>query len=126
MEARIHTGLRAGILTLICAAMVFPLAGCQPSEGMAVSPTNPACPLCGGPTQTQAPTALQCTRIVCPICGQMATVDQDFLDRLEVFIGGPIGDTVYACAMCKTAVVQCATCRRNGGSVTSRDIHGWR
>jgi len=79
---------------------------------MAVSPTNPMCPLCGRQTQAQALAGLDCTKAVCPACGQIATVDPEFLDRLEIFTGGPLGDPVYACANCKALVAQCATCRQ--------------
>lgn len=126
MEARINTGFRVGILAVACMATVLPLVGCQPSDQMAVSPTNPACPLCGGPTQAQPPAGLSCTRVVCPICGQVSTVDPEFLDSLEGFIGGPVGDTVYACASCKAIVEQCAACWQRNGSLTSRDTRSWQ
>jgi hypothetical protein len=126
MAAKSNTGFRVSILTLVCTATVFSLVGCQSAGEMSVSPTNPQCPLCGGPTQPTPTAGLSCMRMVCPLCGQVeavATLDQDFLDRLEVFTGGPVGDTVYACAMCKTAVAQCAACRQKGSPATSRDIH---
>ncbi len=124
MEAKINTGFRVGVFAVACLAMVLPLAGCQPSEQTAVSQTNPACPLCGRATQAQALTGVSCTRAVCPVCGQVATVDPDFLDRLQIFIGGPVGDTVYACASCQAIVAECAACRAKGAPLTSRDIHG--
>jgi hypothetical protein len=127
MAAGINTGFRVGILTAACLAVVLPLAGCQSSDQAAmVSQTNPACPLCGRAAQVCPLDGLQCTEVVCPICGQVSTVDPQFLERLEIFTGGPIGDTVYACANCRAIVAVCATCRHNGGSATSRNVGGWQ
>jgi len=122
MAARSNTGFRVGILAVACLAMVLPLAGCESSGRTAVSQTNPACPFCGRATQAQATTGLTCTRAVCPVCGEVATVDPQFLERLEIFTGGPIGDTVYACANCQAVVAECAVCRANGAAATSRNL----
>jgi len=126
MEAKANTVSRIGILATVCTLAILSSMGCQSSEVSSVSPTNPACPICGRAAQAQASTGSGYTRAICPTCGAVSTVDPDFLDRLEVFIGGPVGDSVYACAMCRTIVEQCAVCRANGGTRTSRDIHGWR
>ena len=117
MEVRINTGFRTGLFTMVCAATLLSVVGCQ-TEEMAVSQTNPACPLCGSATQAMATetAGLSCTRAVCSTCRQVATVDPAFLDRLEIFTGGPVGDTVYACASCKALVAQCAVCRQKGAS----------
>lgn len=126
MEAKANTVFRIGVLVLVCTLATVPLGGCQSSEASSVSPTNPMCPICGRQAQAQASAGSGYTNVVCPTCGAVSTVDPDFLDRLEVFIGGPIGDSVYACAMCSTIVEQCAVCRAKSGNLTSRDIHGWR
>ncbi len=123
MQARIDTGFRAGILTVVCLALFLPLAGCQPTDQVAaVSQTNPACPLCGRATQVCPLNGTKCAEVVCPICGDVSTVDPEFLDRLQIFTGGPIGDTVYACASCQAIVAECAVCRANGGAATSRNV----
>jgi hypothetical protein len=126
MEARINTGFRVGIVALACLATVLPLAGCQSSNGTAVSQTNPACPVCGQATQVCPLDGLKCTEVVCPICGEVATVDPRFLERLDIFTGGPVGDEVYACASCQAIVAACATCRQNGAMAARRNIPDWQ
>jgi hypothetical protein len=121
MEANAKTVFRIGVLMLACTLAILPLAGCQSSTASTVNPTNPMCPICGRPAQAQASTEHGYARVACPTCGAVSTVDPDFLDRLEIFSGGAIGDTVYACAMCRTIVEQCAACRLKGGSLTSRN-----
>jgi hypothetical protein len=113
MEARINTGFRTGLFTMVCAATLFSLVGCQ-TEEMAVSQENPACPLCGGATQAQARGELSCTRAVCSMCGKVATVDLVFLDRLDLH-RGPLGYRLCL-ASCKALVTQCAACRQKGAS----------
>jgi hypothetical protein len=122
MGARINTGFRVGILAAACLAVFLPLAGCQPSEQMTVSQSNPACPLCGRATQVCPLDQAKCTEVVCPVCRDVATVDPEFLDRLQIFTGGPIGDTVYACASCQAIVAACAKCRQNGATAGSRNV----
>ena len=123
MEARINTGFRVGILAAACLAVLLPVAGCQPSDqAMAVSQTNPACPICGRATQVCPLNAVKCTEVVCPVCGQVSTVDPEFLDRLQIFTGGPIGDEVYACAGCGAIVAECAACRQNEAIASSRNV----
>jgi len=127
MGAKAREVFRAGIFAVACAMVVWSSAGCQPS-GVVVSPTDPMCPICGCAARTQ-PTATAgatCTTAVCPICGQVATVNPDFLTRLEIFTGGPVGDMVYACAMCGTIVQECASCRQKGYVATSRGRRGWQ
>ncbi len=125
METRINAGFRVGVLAVACLALFLPLAGCQPSDqAAAVSQTNPACPVCGRATQVCPLNGTKCTEVVCPICGDVSTVDPEFLDRLQIFTGGPIGDTVYACASCQAIVAACATCRQNGAVAAGRDVPG--
>ncbi len=127
MGAKARKAFRVSIFAVVCTTAVWSSVGCQSSGGTAVSPTNPACPICGCQTQAQptAQASTSCTKAVCPICGDVATVDRDFLDRLEVFSGGPVGDTVYACAMCGTIAQQCAACRQKGYAANSR-TRGWQ
>jgi predicted RNA-binding Zn-ribbon protein involved in translation (DUF1610 family) len=124
MEAKANTVARIGVLALACTLATLSSIGCQSSQPSAVSPTNPMCPICG--RQAQAPTGSGYTRAVCPTCGAVSTVDPDFLDRLNVYSGGPVGDPVYACAQCGTIVQQCAACRQKNGTLTSRDTRGSR
>jgi predicted RNA-binding Zn-ribbon protein involved in translation (DUF1610 family) len=121
MEAKANTVLRLGVLAIACILAILPLAGCQSSTASTVNPTNPMCPVCGRPAQAQASTGSGYARVVCPTCGAVSTVDPEFLDRLEIFTGGAVGDSVYACAMCGTIVEQCAACRIKGGALTSRN-----
>jgi len=125
MEARATGAVRVGIFAIACISVVFSAIGCQTTRETTVDPTNPMCPLCGRQTQTQAATTGY-AQMACPTCGAVSTVDRDFLDRLEVFIGGPVGDTVYACAKCRTAVEQCAVCRAQGRTLTSRNVRRWQ
>ncbi len=127
MGAEAREAFRISIFIVACAAVVGASIGCQ-SSGVAVSPTNPMCPVCGSETQVQptATASTTCTKAICPICGDVATVDRDFLDRLEVFSGGPIGDTVYACAKCGTIAQECAACRQKGYVATGRGARGWQ
>lgn len=124
MGAKASGAVRVGIFAIACISAIFTSVGCQTTRETAVNPTNPMCPICG--RQTQAGTVDSYARMACPTCGAVATVDRDFLDRLEVFIGGPVGDTVYACAKCRTVVEQCAVCRANGRALTSRNIRRWQ
>jgi predicted RNA-binding Zn-ribbon protein involved in translation (DUF1610 family) len=126
MGAKATGAFRVGIFAIACISAIFSAIGCQTTSETAVNPTNPMCPLCGRQTQAQAATTQGYAHVVCPTCGAVSTVDPDFLDRLEVFIGGPVGDTVYACAMCRTVVEQCAVCRAQGGTLTSRNIRRWQ
>jgi predicted RNA-binding Zn-ribbon protein involved in translation (DUF1610 family) len=126
MGAKATGAFRVSVFAIACLAMIFSAIGCQTTRETTVDPTNPMCPLCGRQTQTQAAGAQGYVQMACPTCGAVATVDRDFLDRLEVFIGGPVGDTVYACAMCGTVVQQCAVCRANGVALTSRNIRRWQ
>src|SRR5512146_2209317 len=127
MGAKARKAFRVSILAFVCATVVWSSVGCQ-SGGTAVSPTNPACPICGSQTQAEstATAAATSTKAVCPICGDVATVDRDFLDRLEVFSGGPVGDTVYACAKCGTIAEACAACRQKGYVASSRGARNWQ
>jgi hypothetical protein len=122
MEAKATGAFRVGIVAIAGLAVIFSSIGCQSSQVSSVNPTNPMCPICGRPTQAQPTAALSCSKVVCPICGAVSRVDQDFLDRLEIFAGGPVGDTVYACAMCDTIVRECAACRAKGGALMRRNI----
>ncbi len=126
MGAKATGAFRIGIFAIACISTIFSSIGCQTTRETTVDPTNPMCPICGRQTQTQAGATTGYAQMACPTCGAVSTVDRDFLDRLEVFIGGPVGDTVYACAKCRTVVEQCAVCRANGVPLTSRNIHGWR
>jgi hypothetical protein len=120
MVVRSDAAFRTGILTVACITLALWTIGCESSNQMAASPTNPACPLCGHEAQVQPLNGLDYAKAVCATCEQVSTVDPQFLDRLEIFTGGPIGDTVYACASCRTVVTQCAVCRQNGGSLARR------
>jgi predicted RNA-binding Zn-ribbon protein involved in translation (DUF1610 family) len=126
MGAKATGAFRLGIFATACFLAIFAAIGCQTTRETTVDPTNPMCPLCGRPTQTRAPTTTGYVQMACPTCGAVATVDRDFLDRLEVFTGRPVGDTVYACAMCGTVVEQCAACRAKGVPLTSRNIRRWQ
>ena len=126
MEAQARRAFRVGLFAIACMSALFSSIGCQSSSETAVNPANPMCPICGRTTQAQATTQAEYNRAVCPVCGQVSTVDPDFLDRLEIFMGGPVGDTVYACAMCRTVVEQCATCRQKSGPVARENTHRWR
>jgi predicted RNA-binding Zn-ribbon protein involved in translation (DUF1610 family) len=121
-----HEACRIGIFAIACLALILSAIGCQTTRETTVDPTNPMCPLCGRQTQTQVAGTPGYVQMACPTCGAVSTVDRDFLDRLEVFIGGPVGDAVYACAKCRTVVEQCAVCRANGRTLTSRDVHRWQ
>ena len=121
-----HEACRVGIFAIACLSAIFSSIGCQTTRESAVDPTNPMCPTCERQTQTQAATTQGYAQMACPICGAVSTVDQNFLDRLEVFIGGPVGDTVYACAKCRTVVEQCAVCRANGRALTSQNVRRWQ
>ncbi len=121
-----HEACRIGIFALACLATIFWSLGCETTRETSVDPTNPMCPVCGRQTQTQAAGTPGYVQMACPTCGAVSTVDRDFLDRLEVFIGGPVGDTVYACAKCRTVVDQCAVCRAQGKTLTSRNIRRWQ
>ncbi len=127
MRAKAREAFRVSMFAAVCVTVVGASIGCQ-SSGVAVSPTNPMCPVCGSTTQAQttARAGTTCTKAVCPICGDVATVDRDFLDRLEVFSGGPVGDTVYACAMCGTIAQECAACRQKGYVASGRGTRGWQ
>jgi predicted RNA-binding Zn-ribbon protein involved in translation (DUF1610 family) len=125
MGAKAREAFRVGVFAVVCTTVVLSSVGCR-SSGVAVSPTNPMCPICGGATQAQPTAGASGTKAVCPICGEVAMVDQDFLTRLEIFTGGPVGDTVYACAMCGTIVQTCATCRQKGYGVNSQNTRGWQ
>ncbi len=124
MGARATGAVRVGIFAMACISTIFASLGCQTTRETTVDPTNPMCPNCG--RQTQAAGTSGYVQMACPTCGAVATVDRDFLDRLEVFIGGPVGDTVYACAKCRTVVEQCAVCRANGVPLTSRNVSRWQ
>jgi len=126
MEARATGAVRVGIFAIACIAVVFSTLGCQTTSETTVNPTNPMCPICGQEARAQAATTTGYAQMACPTCDAVATVDRNFLDRLEVFIGGPVGDTVYACASCRTVVEQCAVCRANGRALTSRNARGWQ
>jgi len=126
MEAQARRAFRIGLFAIACASVMFTSVGCQSSSQTAVNPANPMCPICGRTAQAQSSAGLDYGRAVCPICGQTSTVDPDFLDRLEVFLGGPVGDTVYACASCRSIVEQCAVCRQKSGPVASGNTHRWR
>jgi predicted RNA-binding Zn-ribbon protein involved in translation (DUF1610 family) len=126
MGAKATGALRVGVFAIACLVTIFSAIGCQTTRETTVDPTNPMCPVCGLQTQTQAPGTQGYVQMACPTCGAVATVDQNFLDRLEVFIGGPVGDTVYACAKCRTVVEQCAVCRANGVAWTSRNARRWQ
>lgn len=126
MGAKATGAFRVGIFAIACLATIFSSVGCQTTSETAVDPTNPMCPICGRQTQTQDAATQGYAQMACSTCGAVATVDRDFLDRLEVFIGGPIGDTVYACAKCRTVVEQCAVCRAQGGALTSRNVRRWQ
>ena len=126
MEAKATGVFRVGIFAIACISAILSSIGCQTTRESAVDPANPMCPVCGRQTQTQAATTQGYVQMACPTCGAASTVDRDFLDRLEVFIGGPIGDTVYACAKCRTVVEQCVVCRANGGALTSSNVHRWQ
>ena len=126
MGAKATGAFRVGIFAIACISTIFSSIGCQTTRESAVDPTNPMCPICGRQTQTQAATTTGYAQMTCPTCGAVSTVDRDFLDRLEVFIGGPIGDTVYACAKCSTVVEQCAVCRAQGRTLTSRNVRRWQ
>ncbi len=78
-----HGACRVGVFAIACLAAVFSAIGCQTTRETAVDPTNPMCPLCGRQTQTQAAGAPGYVQMACPTCGAVATVDRDFLDRLE-------------------------------------------
>jgi predicted RNA-binding Zn-ribbon protein involved in translation (DUF1610 family) len=121
-----HGVCRVGIFAIACLATIFSAIGCQTTRERTVDPTNPMCPVCGRQTQTQTAGAPGYVQMACPTCGAVSTVDRDFLDRLEVFIGGPVGDTVYACAKCRTVVEQCAVCRANGVAWTSPNGRRWQ
>ena len=125
MGAKGREAFRVSIFAVVCAIVVWSSVGCQ-SSGVAVSPTNPACPICGRETQAQPTAGTSYTKAVCPICGDVATVDRDFLDRLEVFSGGPVGDTVYACAKCGTIAQECAACRQKGYAANGRGTRSWQ
>ena len=126
MGAKATGVLRIGIFVIACLSFAFSAIGCQTTRETAVDPTNPMCPVCGQEARTQAATPTGYVQMACPTCGAAATVDQNFLDRLEVFIGGPVGDTVYACAKCRTVVEQCAVCRANGVAWTSPNARRWQ
>ncbi len=126
MRVRATGAVRVGILAIACLSAIFSSLGWETTRETTVDPTNPMCPVCGRQTQAQAASTPDYVQMACPICGAVSTVDRDFLDRLEVFIGGPVGDTVYACAKCRTVVAQCAVCRANGRTLTSRDVRRWQ
>ncbi|MCU0917063.1 MAG: hypothetical protein MUC88_21245 [Planctomycetes bacterium] len=112
MEARASSNPRVGALTATCLLAVVLSAGCETSDTMAADPTNPMCPLCQHRLQTQTLAEQDYDKVVCPTCERVATVDPRFLEELDRFPGGPIGDPAYACAKCQALVAQCGTCRR--------------
>jgi len=112
MEARANSILRPGVLAVTCLVALVLSAGCETSDTMAADPTNPMCPLCRQRLQTQTLADQDYNKVVCPTCERVATVDPRFLEELDRFTGGPIGDPVYACAKCQALVAQCETCRR--------------
>jgi predicted RNA-binding Zn-ribbon protein involved in translation (DUF1610 family) len=126
MEIIATRAFRSGLFAIACITAVFLSIGCETSDTMAVSPTNPACPVCGEAAQAQQLEGVDATRVVCPVCGDVERVDPRFTERLEIFTGGPIGDTVYACANCQALVEQCAVCRQTGSSLARQNTRDWR
>ena len=124
MEATARRAWGVGLFALVGTTAILSLLGCQPSDRMAVSPTNPMCPACGQAAQAQQLADLNFTQIICPVCEDVEKVDPRFLERLEVFTGGPLGDTVYACAACSALIEQCAACPPAGGAVARRNPRG--
>jgi hypothetical protein len=113
-----------GMLAMACTLVILSFLGCQSSDRMAVSPTNPMCPACGQAAQAQQLADLNFTQVICPVCADAEKVDPRFLERLEVFTGGPLGDTVYACSACSALIAQCAACPPAGGAVARRNNRG--
>jgi len=125
MDAHVRKAFRVGLVAIV-GAVALSFIGCQPSDRMAVSPTNPMCPVCAQAAQARHLADLNVTQVVCPVCGDVEQVDPQFLERIEIFTGRVLADPVYACAMCSALIEQCAACPPAASSLARRNDRRWQ
>lgn len=111
MESKVRTTAITGALAILCTAAVLLPIGCESSNRVVAQGTSDTCPVCERETRVQPLTGLKYTTCICPTCGKVYTMDQDFLNAIERFTGPNIGDRVQVCDACGEIITDCATCR---------------
>ena len=111
MKARLCRKSVAGPLLVACATFLVLLSGCHSSSKAVETGTTEVCPGCEAETRIQPITGLTYTTCICPSCKKVSTLEASTRARVEAYVGGDVGDTVYVCDDCKAIVEICSVCR---------------
>lgn len=113
MRSRVRILPAVGVPITLCTAAILLLAGCQPSQPMAVA--DETCPVCSHVTRVQPLTGLEYTTCICPSCRKVLTVNEDIIPELLRFTGPEVGESVTVCEGCGVILEECTVCREARG-----------